>query len=136
MTIDRFRVFRSRMMDFARLLYSPLESSLLLMEEEIRSGEGKGESVLKEPRALYQAWIPKLEKAYMEMLRSANYTETLQETLKALYEYRKVRQQFLIDVLQQLPIPTNREMDEVYKDLYRIKKRLTKLERRGGGHEE
>ncbi len=66
------------------------------------------------------------------MLRSENYIETLRNTLSALYDYRKVRQQFLIDLLQDLPIPTNREMDEVYKDLYLIKKRLAKLEKEGG----
>jgi polyhydroxyalkanoate synthesis regulator phasin len=135
-TIDRFQVFRSRLTDFARLLYRPLEESLRLMEEEMRAGEEKGEAVLKEPRAWYRAWIPKLEKNYLDMLRSENYIETLRKTLNALYEYRKVRQQFLIDVLQDFPIPTNREMDEVYKDLYLIKKRLAKLEKKGGGHEE
>lgn len=131
-TIDRFQVFRGRLMDFARLLYRPLEDSLRLMEEEMRTGEEKGEAVLKEPRAWYRSWIPKLEKNYLEMLRSENYIETLRNTLSALYDYRKVRQQFLIDLLQDLPIPTNREMDEVYKDLYLIKKRLAKLEKEGG----
>ncbi|HPC02354.1 MAG TPA: poly(R)-hydroxyalkanoic acid synthase subunit PhaE [Syntrophales bacterium] len=135
-TIDRFQVFRSQLTDFARLLYRPVEESLHLMEEEMRAGEEKGEAVLKEPRAWYRAWIPKLEKNYLEMLRSENYIETLRRTLSALYEYRKVRQQFLIDILQDFPIPTNREMDEVYKDLYLIKKRLAKLEKRGDGHEE
>jgi len=105
------------------------------MEEEMLSGEGKKAEILEDPRAWYRTWIGKLEKRYLDMLRSPDYIETLRETLKALYEYRKVRQQFLIDLLQDLPIPTNREMDEVYKDLYRIKKRLTVLERRERGHE-
>lgn len=135
-TIDRFQVLRSRMMDFAHLFYKPLEESLLLIEEEMRLAEGKEEALLKDPRAWYQAWISKLERKYLEMLRSEDYIETLRNTLNALYDYRKVRQQFLIDLLQDLPIPTNREMDEVYKDLYLIKKRLTKLEKRGIGHED
>ena len=135
MTVDRFQTFRGRLLEFAGIFYGPIEESLHLMEEEMKSADGKGEEFLKDHRAWYRTWISKLEKKYMEMLRSSNYISTLQETLKALYEYRKARQQFLIDVLQDFPIPTNREMDEVYKDLYRIKKRLKALERRGEGNE-
>ena len=135
LTVDRFQTFRGRLMDFAHLFYAPIEESVLMMEEEMLSGEGKKAEILEDPRAWYRTWIGKLEKRYLDMLRSPDYIDTLRETLKALYEYRKVRQQFLIDLLQDLPIPTNREMDEVYKDLYRIKKRLKAIERRESGHE-
>jgi polyhydroxyalkanoate synthesis regulator phasin len=32
--------------------------------------------------------------------------------------------------LQNLPIPTNKDMDELYKDLYILKKRVKELERK------
>ena len=35
-----------------------------------------------------------------------------------------------MDMLQNLPIPTNKEMDELYKDLYILKKRVKELERK------
>jgi archaellum component FlaC len=40
------------------------------------------------------------------------------------------KQEFLRDGLQQLPIPTNKDMDDLYKELYLLKKRIKALEKK------
>jgi len=55
---------------------------------------------------------------------------TLRGTLNSLHDFRAARSEFFMDLLQNLPIPTNKEMDELYKDLYILKKRVKELERK------
>jgi len=42
------------------------------------------------------------------------------------------RHRMLTDMLQSLPLPTNKEMDELYKELYLLKKRVRELEKSSG----
>ena len=65
----------------------------------------------------------------MRLLRSDEYLNTLGETLNKLYDFREARAEFFMDQLQNLPIPTNRDMDELYGDLQILKRRVKELER-------
>jgi polyhydroxyalkanoate synthesis regulator phasin len=68
-------------------------------------------------------------------MRTPEYTVTLGNTMKALRDFRVARTQLFMDVLQDLPIPTNKDMDELYKDLYLLKKRVKELEKKVKGYE-
>ena len=43
---------------------------------------------------------------------------------------RRREQEILEDMLQTLPVPKQREMDELYKEIYLLKKRIKALEKR------
>jgi len=66
----------------------------------------------------------------MKLLRSDDYMNTQTETLNKLHDYRAARAEFFMDQLQNLPIPTNRDMDGLYKNLHILKKRVKELERK------
>jgi polyhydroxyalkanoate synthase subunit PhaE len=128
--IEKASDFQSALTEFLQLLMIPLEKAHYGVQEEIAKMEKEGKAAIKDSRALYQLWIQKLEDHYMALLRSDDYMNTLTETLNRLHDFRAARAEFFMDLLQNLPIPTNRDMDELYKDLHILKKRVKELERK------
>ena len=128
--IEKASEFQSALTEFLQLLMIPMEKSYYGVQEEIAKLEKEGKAAIKDSRALYQLWIQKLEDHYMALLRSDDYMNTLRQTLNSLHDFRAARAEFFMDQLQNLPIPTNRDMDELYKDLHILKKRVKELERK------
>ena len=115
--IEKASEFQSALTEFLQLLMIPLEKAHYGVQEEIAKLEKEGKAAIKDSKALYQLWIQKLEDHYMALLRSDDYMNTLRGTLNSLHDFRAARSEFFMDLLQNLPIPTNKEMDELYKDL-------------------
>jgi polyhydroxyalkanoate synthase subunit PhaE len=128
--IEKASEFQSALTEFLQLLMIPMEKSYYGVQEEIAKLEKEGKAAIKDSRTLYQLWIQKLEDHYMALLRSDDYMNTLRQTLNSLHDFRAARAEFFMDQLQNLPIPTNRDMDELYKDLHILKKRVKELERK------
>jgi len=134
-TIEKFIQFQGGLTEFMQLLLIPMEKAYNAVQEEIKNVEKQGKEALKDSKAYYQFWIKKMEEHYMVLMRSPEYTETLGNTVKALRDFRVARTQLFMDILQDLPIPTNRDMDELYKDLYLLKKRVKELEEKVKSYE-
>lgn len=128
--VEKASDYQSALTEFIQLLMIPVEKAYYAVQEEIAKMEKEGKAAIKDSKALYQLWIQKLEDHYMALLRSDDYMNTLTETLNCLHDYRAARAEFFMDLLQNLPIPTNRDMDELYRDLHTLKKRVKELERK------
>lgn len=133
--VEKFSEFHSSLSDFIQLLFEPMEKTLHSMREEVGRVNQEGGDALQDSKKVYQLWMRKLEENYLTLLRSREYCDAMGNILKSLHDYKTTKQALLIDVLQDLPVPTNREMDEVYKDLYVLKKKVRELENRGKRHE-
>jgi class III poly(R)-hydroxyalkanoic acid synthase PhaE subunit len=134
-TMEKFIHFQGALTEFVQYLVIPMEKAYLTVQEEIEKLEEQGKLTLKDAKPYYEMWIRILEGDYMAVLKSDEYTKKMGKTMKALHDYRVMRMQFLMDVLQDFPIPTNRDMDELYKDLYLLKKRVKELEKKVKNHE-
>jgi len=77
----------------------------------------------------YQMWIKILEGHYMKLFQSPEYIQSLGNALGALGDFTAARHKIMEDLLQMMPIPTQTDMDELYKDIYLLKKRIKALER-------
>ena len=128
--VEKASDFQSALTEFLQLLMIPVEKAYYNVQEEIAKMEKEGKAAVKDSKALYHLWIQKLEDHYMRLLRSDDYMNTLTETLNKLHDFRAARAEFFMDLLQNLPIPTNRDMDELYRDLHLLKKRVKELERK------
>jgi hypothetical protein len=53
----------------------------------------------------------------------------MDNTIAAFIDYKAAKDDVLCDMLQPLPVPTNREMDALYKDFHAMKKKLRELSR-------
>ncbi len=129
-TLETCSSFQSSLTEFFQLLAIPLERASDALQEEMGKAVQEVQDSLHDHETLYRFWIEKLEEYYLSLLKSQQYTEALAKTLSSLCEYRKAREKFLLDLLQDWPIATTKEMDEIGRDLYLLKKRVRELEKK------
>lgn len=127
-TLDKFNLFNTSLIDFLQLLSLPFEKSFKVLQDKIEELTQKG-TVPEDPQELYRLWIKILEGHFMTLFKSPEYTRKLAATLGALDEFISGRNQILQDALSSLPIPTNKDMDALYEELYLLKKKVKKLEK-------
>jgi class III poly(R)-hydroxyalkanoic acid synthase PhaE subunit len=116
--MEKFGQFQAAMAEFIYQLYLPLKKSLRAMQG-IREAEDFKE--------YYRQWLKILEGYYMNLLKSPEYNRTLSHTLNALEDFNLAKQELLSDALQALAIPTQRDMDDLYREIYLLKKKVKEL---------
>ncbi len=126
---DKFNVFQAAMAEFLSVLYLPVEKSSKVMQEQLAEMADQGKLPDK-AKDYYRIWIKTLEGHYMTLFKSPEYTQELRRTLNALGEYTVARQKILEDALRMLPVPTQKDMDDFYKEIYLLKKRIRELEKK------
>lgn len=127
--LDRSVIFQSTFAEFLRLLYLPVTHSLTVMQEKL--GEMlESESLPEDAKTYYQMWIKTLEGHYMVLFKSPEYVEILGKTLESMSKLTKSRNEVLEDMLAEVPIPKQKEMDDLYQELYLLKKRVKTLEKK------
>lgn len=127
-TIDKFNAYQAAMAEFLQQLSLPVEKTNTTMQEKLADLAEKGE-LPGDPKHYYNLWIKILEGHYMALFKSPEYLRSLAKTLSAMEEYTAARQEVVDGMLQAFSIPTNRDMEEVYKEMYAVKRRSRKLEK-------
>ena len=127
--LDKFNVFHVAAIEFFSFLYLPIERTFKLMKEdmEIMVAEGR---MPDDVEAYYALWLKKLEGHYMELFKSSEYTSVLSKALESMADFRKSRDAIVEDALQSMPIPSRSEMDELYREVHVLKRRIRELEKR------
>jgi polyhydroxyalkanoate synthesis regulator phasin len=75
-------------------------------------------------------WIKILEGHYMTLFQSQDYNQTMARTLEALNQFLAARRDVFEDALKLLPVSTYRDMDEVNREIYQLKRRIRTLEKK------
>ena len=127
-TIDKFNVFSTTFAEFMHVLMLPMEKSFMVLHDKIEEQIREGKTP-EDPHEHYRLWVKILEGHYMTLFKTSEYTKTLNETLSSYEDYLSARNQIVTDALQSLPIPTNKDLDELYDELYHLKKRVKDLEK-------
>ncbi len=127
--MDQYNLFQSSLSEFTYLFYVPLEKSQKVMRDQFGEMLEKGE-VHDNFKEYYKMWIKTLEGHYMTLLQSPEYTRVMDNTIDALVQYRQAREDFLSDLLADVPVPTYKEMDELYKEIYTYKGKVRELSAR------
>ena len=124
--IDKFNQFQVAIAEFLHLLGLPVEKSLRVMQEKIeeQAKEGKLSENFKD---YYNMWIKILEGHYMTLFKSPEYIRVLGRTVNVMEEFKAAREKVLADILQFFPVPTNRDMDELCKEFFELKKTVKEL---------
>jgi len=128
LVMDRYTIFQGSIAEFLHLLYLPMEKSMKVMEEKVGSMAEEGD-ILQDPDEYYKMWIKVLEGHYMTLFKSPEYTKVLGKTLATMEDFLLKRQEIFQDLLQTLPVPTNKDMDDLYGEIYQLKKRIKMLEK-------
>ena len=126
--LDKNNLFETTLAEFFSILYLPMEKSFKVLQEKLQSMAQEG-TLPRESKDHYAIWIKILEGHYMNLFKSKEYTDALHKTLGKMQDFILARNETLLDFLKLLPIPTNKEMDELYKEFHLLKKRVKELER-------
>jgi class III poly(R)-hydroxyalkanoic acid synthase PhaE subunit len=127
--MDKFNSYQATVTEFSRLLSLPMEKSFQVLQEKLTELANEGD-LPEDSKKYYQMWIKILESHYMTLFQSPEYIRTLNKTLDTMSEFSKAKKEILQDFLNMLPVPTHKEMDELYKEIYLLKKRITELEKK------
>ena len=130
--IDRHNLFQTALGEFLYMFYVPIEKTTGVMQEKLEEMAETGE-IHEDFKVYYNMWIKILEGHYMTLLKSPEYAQVMDNTIKAFVEYKTAKEDFLCDMLQNLPIPTNRDMDALYKSFHILKKKFRELSRKLDG---
>ena len=125
---DRFNLFQGAMVQFMSLLNLPMEKSFKVMQEKLEVLT-REEGLPEDSQAYYRMWIKILEGHYMTLFKSSEYTQVLGKTINAMEDFMVAKHEMLQDFVQMLPVPTQKDMDGLYKELYLLKKRIKQLEK-------
>jgi hypothetical protein len=126
--LDKYIVFQAAYIEFIKISSIPLEKSSKAVQKKMDQIMNN-DKIQDKQQALYKMWIKILEGKYNQLYTSEKYLEAMAKTSKAMTEYSIAREQVLQDLLQLLPIPSNKEMDDVYKDFYLLKKKVRSIEK-------
>lgn len=127
--LDKKNIFESTLAEFLSVVYLPVEKSFKVLEEKLKSMAEQG-ILPKEVNETYAIWIKILEGHYMNLFKSREYTQILHDTISRMEDYLLARNNCIQDFLQLFPVPTNKEMDELYKEFHLLKKRVKELEKK------
>ena len=125
---DKSNIFSSYLLELLYLFSLPFEKTNRLMQKKINNLLEKGETA-EDSKQIYNDWIKVLEGHFMELLKSREYTNVLNSTITSLADYKGVKNDVTDIFLKEMRIPTGRDMDELYKELYLMKKKVKELSR-------
>ncbi len=126
---DKFNTYQAAVMEFRMLLAVPMEKSFIEMKEQLDKLREQGE-LAGEFKVYYGMWIKVLENHYMTLFKTDEYRQALSRLLNETAAFKVTGNDVLTEVLEFLPIPTNRDMDEVYKELYTLKKQTREAKKK------
>jgi hypothetical protein len=126
--LDKFHRHHVNTAEFLQLLQVPFNKSFKVMQESLAKLAEKRE-LPEDSKDYYKMWINTLEEHFMALLKSPEYTQVMNKALDALSEFTAAKNEVVQDMLSMLPVPTQREMDELYKEIYLLKKRIRRLEK-------
>lgn len=127
--LDKFSEFQLVLAEFIHLLQLPVEKSLRAMQEKIEEQSQSG-NLSADFKDYYNLWIKILEGHYMTLYQSPEWVRLLARTLHAADEFKGARDRVLMDLLQFFPVPTTRDMDELYREFYELKKTVKSMAER------
>jgi hypothetical protein len=129
--LDKFHLFQESLSELLYYLYIPFEKTAQIFQKEMEKQIEQGH-ISNNVKEHYNQWIKILEGHFMALLKSSEYSEVLNKAIYSYVQFKNAKDAVLMDLLQHLPVPTYKEMDELYKDIYELKQTVkllkTKLE--------
>ena len=128
-SMDKFNVFQNHLSEFMFLFFLPVENSFKKLQDNLTKMTEKG-TLPESSKDIYAIWVKILEGQYMTMLKSSKYTQTMGLTIESMGEFLMAKEELQQDFLKMCSIPTISDMDELYKEIYLLKKELKKIKKK------
>ena len=127
-TLDKHNRFQSQYAEFMHLIFLPIEKTFQVLQQQLSDLAREGK-LPENSNDYYKLFIKILEGHYMSLFKSPEYVSTMAKTLDALEDFITARNSINQDLFKSMSIPTQNELDEIYKELYLLKKKVKILEK-------
>jgi len=125
---EAFRNWELSQQDFLLFLNLPLEESWKELEREWGSHAAEQRDKLS-PDMIFGLWLEILERRYMALYKSEKFVSAMNLAIQRSADLIKARTALEDGFLKCHNFPTSKEMDELYKDFYFLRKRVESLEK-------
>ncbi|MGD8942074.1 MAG: poly(R)-hydroxyalkanoic acid synthase subunit PhaE [Desulfobacterales bacterium] len=123
--IDSYHRFMGAVGDFLVKFGMPLKEAMDILQQAIKDREAAGED-FKSAKEIYDFAVNILEKRYDDYIKSPEGVQNVVDLVEKYLAYKK-KQNIARDIrFRSLSIPTRKEMEDVYKGIYDLKKRTRK----------
>ena len=130
--LDKFQRFQAQYAEFMNLLLLPVEKTFKVLQQQLAEMAREGK-LPEDSNDYYKLFIKILEGHYMSLFKSPEYIAAMSKTLEVLEDFVAARNTINQDILNTLSMPNQKDLDELYKELYHLKKRIKILERKKTG---
>jgi len=118
---DAFNRFMAAVADFTVKFNIPLKDAFADLIHIIREKEGTGEG-FKSAKEIYAAAVEILDKKYDAHIKSPQGVQLVVDVVEKYIEFKK-KADIVNDIwLKSFSIPTSREMEDVYRSIYELKR--------------
>lgn len=127
MALDKMAMFNSAATDFLHCTLLPVEEATLFTFREI----AKQSASFKTPEDVQKAyglWIKTLEKEYQDLFKTDRYKGVIARIFSSMGEFRGAYRELMLDLIQLAGLPFGREVDEMAKDMFAMKKKMKEFE--------
>ncbi|MEI6261227.1 MAG: poly(R)-hydroxyalkanoic acid synthase subunit PhaE [Deltaproteobacteria bacterium] len=126
--VDKYNIYNSSMSEFVRVFSLPISNSVAIMQEKLGEMAENG-ALPDDSQKYYQLWIKILEGLYMKLFQSPEYNQVLANTLNAISDFSATKDAVIQDMMSVLPVPSRKEIDDLEREVYELKKRIRTIEK-------
>jgi class III poly(R)-hydroxyalkanoic acid synthase PhaE subunit len=126
--VDKYNIYNSSMSEFVRVFSLPISNSVAVMQEKLGEMAENG-ALPDDSQKYYQLWIKILEGLYMKLFQSPEYNLVLVNTLNAISDFSATKDAVIQDMMSVLPVPNRKEIDDLEREVYELKKRIRAIEK-------
>jgi hypothetical protein len=130
--LDKYHRFQAQYAEFMNLIILPVEKTFKVLQQQLTDLAREGK-LPENSNDYYKLFIKILEGHYMSLFKSPEYITAMSKTLEVLEDFVAARDTITQDILNTLSMPNQKDLDELYKELYHLKKRLKILEKEKSG---
>lgn len=127
--MDEFNRFGLEMGQFVGLLVAPMEKAFIELNNAFSNASDQ-EDAANDPQYLYKLWIKILEKHYQKMLNSPEFIQALHGVLFRYSIFNELYHGISTDFLKFTPVSSKKDLDELAKENYALRKELRKTNKR------
>jgi class III poly(R)-hydroxyalkanoic acid synthase PhaE subunit len=123
--IDSYHQFMGAVGEFTAKFSMPLKDAMDILQQAIKRRE-KADDGFKSAKEIYDFAVNILEKRYDEYIKSPDGVQNVVDVVEKYLDYKKKHNTAKDIWFRSLSIPTRKEMEDVYKGIYDLKKRARK----------
>lgn len=122
-SMDTYLQYLAAVNEFTATLYKIGYEAMEDLLKKFRDLYARGKAP-KSFKEFYQMWWQANEEAYFELFKTDSFARLQGEVVDAQVRFKKRYDEWLEEFFRLLPVPTNNEMDSLYKTVYDLKKTI------------